>query len=90
MSNREIHRFEITIPEINGVEGIFTIGFKAKAVIKSDSGWSKAYEGTQSVYGGFQSIGDVTIRAANYTIYEVIKAILDDSEFTSHVKGFKK
>jgi uncharacterized lipoprotein YajG len=90
MANGERNRFEITIPEINAVEGIFTFGFKAKAVIKSDSGCSKAYEGTNSVHAGLQSVGDASIRAANYTIYDVIKAILDDSEFTSQVKGYKK
>jgi hypothetical protein len=90
IANGEKNRFEITMPEINGVEGAFTIGFKAKAVIKSDSGWSKAYEGTQSVWGGFETIESSSTRAANYTIYEVIKAILDDSEFTSQVKGLIK
>jgi hypothetical protein len=80
-------RFTLGLPEISGRRyGYKTVGFRVKAVVTSTAGWSKSYVGGTSAVAGMtpQSIAD---RAANYTIADLVQAMLADPAFIAQIKG---
>jgi hypothetical protein len=81
-------RFTVGLPEISGRSGYATVGFHAKAVVTSTTGWTKTYYGQTSAAAGM-TLGSLAERAANYTIAELVKAMFADPEFISQIKGAK-
>jgi hypothetical protein len=79
-------RFTLRLPEISGRSLYATIGFQAKAIVTSAAGWTKTYQGGASAAAGV-SPGFIAERAANYTISEIVAAMLADPEFISQIKG---
>jgi len=82
-------RFMLKLPEITGRSGYMAIGFQAKAVVTSTTGWTKAYEGQASAAEMGTTFETRAARAASSTIAELVKAIFADPEFISQIKAAK-
>jgi uncharacterized lipoprotein YajG len=84
VTNNAPLKLNLAIQEISGRSSVST-GFTVKITAIFSSGWSKIYEGSAASTGNTR--GRNARKAANFTLKEIIKSMLADSEFMEQLQS---